>query len=141
MRIATRAWTLAVVSIVVGLVGGGAPAWGNASHHGGSSDGSEARCIRWEPIARDLGGAALDGGSDGSAALDGGSDGGAALDGGSDGSPDLGSHAGQRCVERASLFSCELVGVGAAPAAGERAFLGVSLLALVLAGARRRLRR
>jgi MYXO-CTERM domain-containing protein len=77
-----------------------APALANTSSHSGGG-GSSPTCIRWETIPYDLGARdmALPSNSDG-----GNSDGGAPLD--------MGGHAGQRCAEYASLFSCAMSGGG-----------------------------
>lgn len=107
-----------------------APALANTgSHSGGGGGGSSAHCIRWEPIPYDLGGrdmTVVDGG-----ALDGGTLDGGTLDGGTP--LDMGGHAGMRCAEYASLFSCAVGGGTSANGA-----LPFVVLALALLRRRRR---
>lgn len=89
-----------------------------SSHHGGG--GGSAQCIRWAPIVQDLGARDM-------ADVDGG----AALD---MGSLDMAGHAGERCVEYASLFSCAMAPVARSSSAAVP-LVGV---AFVLALVRRR---
>lgn len=127
-----------IMAVVMGMA---APALANTSHHasGGGGSSAEAECIRWEPIASDggaldLGARDLGTGSD----LGGGGD---ALDAGPP--LDAGSHAGMRCVERASLFSCAYADDAVSRSAGSggsRALVG-GIFVWLLARARTRRRR
>lgn len=122
------------------VVGAASVASANAGHHS-SGGGSEAACIRWEPIAVDMAGAdmapMIDMSSLDMAGADMAGDHSLVLDGGAPADMRAADpHAGMRCAERAGLFSCSF-----APAGGD-GWGGVALLAAgALSLARRRTRR
>lgn len=116
----------------------------NTSHHHVGGSGGEAECIRWEPIPVDMAGrdmAARDmslvdmaGGDGGTATTSVILDGGVARDMATSTSA---SHAGMRCAERASLFSCAYGSRGGVGWGGVALF---AVLALSFGRARRRSR-
>lgn len=78
----------------------------NTGHHDvGGGGGGTAECIRWEPIPYDMAGRDMTvadmGGADMAGVDMAGVDGGVARD-----MAGVDPHAGMRCAERASLFSC-----------------------------------
>lgn len=125
------AWRVASLVTVISLASIALPSesMANTSHHsgGGGGGGSSGTCLRWEPLP---GLVTPDGGSDGgTASMDLGAE--APTDGGSDMAAN--SHAGERCVEYASLFGCSMGSADRAAASSAAAPSGV-LLMLGMAG-------